>query len=277
METRHGHRQQRQYGLSLIEMMFVIAVMATIGVYFAVNLKIGQQNRALERSALEMQNWLQGGLTYLVRTNKWPTTMGDLYQGNTPYLVKENLCSPWHTPSGTTNCNGRSEYQLDVSKPPYFGMSINTPSSEIAQKLAAQLPAAVVVGAKVTSYIPPPGSAFANPDGLLIKGFYELEVKNDNGTKITQVPCPPGWTFDYQVAMHNNEARAWIEVLFDVVAAYKDQKPSRLIGTWRDLNVPWTSFVMIRFPGSARALGVSGSVAAITFCVPPGYANKVNA
>lgn len=273
MKTPSGY--QRQYGLSLIEMMFIIAVMATIGVYFAVNLKISQQNKALERSALEMQNWLQGGLTYLVRTNQWPANISDLYQGSTPYLVKENLCSPWHTPSGTSNCNGRSEYEIDVSKPPYFGISIVTPSKEIAQKLAAQLPAAAPVGTKVTSFIPPPGSAFANPDGLLIKGFYELPIGGSNGTKIKEIPCPPGWTYDYQVAMHDNKARAFIEFLFDKIGAYKNEEPTRLAGDWRTITKPWTAFVMIRFIGSLRALGQEGSATTISFCVPPRYNNNV--
>lgn len=177
--------QSLNKGFSLIEMMLVMVVVATI-LLFAVNTLRGRsEDKLVSRTALEIQTLLQASANYYTEqqsttlsawaasqyygkplsstpTNFWPPNLNVLVGA---YLQANQLCSVWPNLSSLT-CNGHAAYEgLPASvgsgaasaSQSYYGITLTLPSSAIAVKVAAKVPMSSVSQNKLSAYIPAPG------------------------------------------------------------------------------------------------------------------------
>jgi len=136
---------------SLIEMMFVIILIAVIALY-AVNVMKKRSDEALAtKTATDMQQWLQAAQNYYGTKQKWPPINGQ--DGGWNALIKENLlpassaCSSILMPGGNSpnNCNNYSNFALsypgnDNEKAAYASVILNVPSEALAKNIASKLP-----------------------------------------------------------------------------------------------------------------------------------------
>ena len=125
------------FGFTLIELLFVIAI---IGVLASLGVSLMQKKTEefkVKKVALQLQYILQAGLSYYVDNNKWPlwgvtvTCVGDFCP---KYIGQGIKADPWGldyyywNDTSDTDFTGR------------FYVNVKLPNSEIAQRVAAQLP-----------------------------------------------------------------------------------------------------------------------------------------
>lgn len=82
-------------GFTLIEMMLVAVI---IGMFAYLGIRYSQEKTTqlrMDRTALQMQQVLNGGLAYYVVEGKWPNNIGDLETSN---FILPNLKNPWGNP-----------------------------------------------------------------------------------------------------------------------------------------------------------------------------------
>lgn len=305
-------------GFTLIEIMLVMVVLGGILLYVISIVKSKTQEAEVEKTALGMQNWMQAASNYYTDKNQWPASFSDLY---TRYFPEVAVCSPWFNPNsvnsgGTSGANGaggpsrrrgpsasgvdclsRSQYTgvLPNNDPKgnFWGVQVDTASSQAAQLLAARLPAAVITNDTiVTAYTSVPVAANNANLGLLIKGIFRVTIgatkydvananycevkkgwlglrkekkfgrKNNEGKKGTQInlptDCPEGWIADFNIALDRIDNSQTIRVFSRVksLSIRKDQNNK--------------VYVKLEMPGNSQ---YTGDVMVITYCKPPNYLN----
>jgi len=307
-------------GFTLIEIMLVMVVLGGILLYVISIVKSKTQEAEVEKTALGMQNWLQAASNYYTDKSQWPANFSDLY---TRYFPEVAVCSPWFNPSsinsqnasganGATgpssprrgpstsgvDCLSRSKYTAVLPnndpKGNFWGVQVDTASSQAAQLLAARLPSAVISNdTLVTAYTTVPVAANNANLGLLIKGIFRVTIgatqydvananycevkkgwlglrkekkfgrKNDQGKKGTQInlptDCPEGWTSDFDIALDRIDNSQSIKFLNRI-------KSFRI---WKDNSNK--VFVKLEMAGNSQ---YTGDVLVITYCKPPNYLNS---
>jgi prepilin-type N-terminal cleavage/methylation domain-containing protein len=121
-------------GLTLIELIFVIAVIAVLGSMGILFYQHRMQDQKIEQTAQQMGQWLQAGMAYYVRNKKWPTGTDILItQGYMPITAAGR--NPWCQESNcyTLAPSPDSEHLLRVTA------KINAEPA-IRTALAARLP-----------------------------------------------------------------------------------------------------------------------------------------
>jgi hypothetical protein len=258
---------------------------------------------------------LQAASNYYTNNNQWPTNLSDLHPR---YFPEAAVCSPWFTPSsvnsgaadsvshsdsrrasvaGDVDCLSRSSYTAVLPnnnpKGNFWGVQVDTASSQAAQLLAARLPAAVIRNnTVVTVYTTIPVAANNANLGLLIKGIFRVTIgateydvpnanycevkkglfgwrkekkfgrKNDEGKKGTQInlptDCPEGWAADFNIAMDRIDNSQTINI-FNRIKSFK---------IWKDNKNK--VFIKLEKAGNSQ---YTGDVMVITYCKPPNYLN----
>lgn len=266
------YRSER--GAGLLQIMLLIVIIAAFGVYAAMGVKIRAQNIAVGKATVEIENWLQASMEFLLKFRRWPDTPAELYQ-NAVHITQNQICSPWHTSNGTAYCNGKSEYQFDRTNTSagYFGIAVETPSPTIAQQVMAQLPIAKVENNKVIAYVSIPGAPTADPNSLLMKGVYTIESGNgvdltsgNTGVTIKLPVCPPNWRPDYELSLSQYYIVPWgpfRPTIINTVGVNKNQIDPHV-------SKANTAYIVVDYSG---ANSFSGKMTVFTFCVPPGYYN----
>ncbi len=116
----------RPRGFSLIEMVLVLIVIASILVLVSNygNQRMNQFRR--DRTALQMQQILNAGLSYYINQGTWPTNLGALQSGN--YLP-----TPLNSPYGTqyTAVPSSSSNNFTVTVPVYKSADAQVISGKI--------------------------------------------------------------------------------------------------------------------------------------------------
>ncbi len=155
---QHPSRSRSQRGFTLLEIMFVIIVMAIMAVsgVSLYNHKI--QNLKVEKAATQIQEWLSGAINYYNAKGYWPgeSTTNQPSTPSTPrsepltLLVNEHFLSGGgaadshgNYPALYTPWSGSSEssivYEASYSKQ-YFGVQATFPNATIAREVASRLP-----------------------------------------------------------------------------------------------------------------------------------------
>lgn len=106
-----------QKGMTLIEIIIVVALLGTLMTILVTNLTSQQDAARADQARIAMGNVAQALQMYRVHNNKYPTTAqgldalvnspGDSKRWRGPYIEKDKLVDPWGTPFDY-NSDGRT-------------------------------------------------------------------------------------------------------------------------------------------------------------------------
>jgi type II secretory pathway pseudopilin PulG len=81
-------------GVTLIELLFVIAVMGILGTTGILFYQQYTQNQKIDKTINQMEQWGKAGMAYYTRSKKWPASTGELIQSG--YMPEESdKLNPW--------------------------------------------------------------------------------------------------------------------------------------------------------------------------------------
>lgn len=154
-----------QKGFTLIEMLLVM-VIASMILYMSLNyITQRTQSMSIDRTAAQMQQILNAGLSYYVKFGTWPTT-GPI----------STLQAAGYLPAGTfVSPIGGQPYTISSSQA-LFSVSVTLPASSnataVAQIIAGKLPLATVSGNTITASVNIPGQNLNNASAMNFAGVY---------------------------------------------------------------------------------------------------------
>lgn len=217
-----------QRGFTLIEMLLVIALISAIAVF---SIGIYQQqatNFKIDKTALQMQQWLEGAKAYYVDCSIWPG-----FDVNNPNKAADPVLAYQQLEGHAPRCDGQqvtyvqpgaidinpwgNTYSMLVANSAGFGVEAIIASTDvlphavqIGQQIAARLPNAEVRAMSgpvtVNAFIAIPGGAAGNnPHQSPIVSVQDLDCTH--GCPTIQQPspgsCPPGMNPVLHVALQN--------------------------------------------------------------------------
>ena len=184
-------RKLIQSGFTLIEIMFVIAILAVVSAIGLNTYKQRTENAKLDRASLQIQQILQSGSAYYVNhvgdTEPWPNSITQIeFRPYLPFGGSDTApLNPWG-----------HDYQTITpgSQQLRFGVTTVLPSEKLAQRLASKLPNAEVTGKTVDAEITIPGQAeFINTKTVVVASMGHFELNNaNNHINTIQFTCPKG-------------------------------------------------------------------------------------
>lgn len=216
-QTNNKIISKSEKGFTLLEVIFVIAILSAITVLGLAAYKQKVMNTKIDKTALQMQIWLQAGMQYYVNKNQWPSTITDLVSsgylppgtGSVPDPGIAN--NPWGNPalgnaiySISTTQNGYL-FQVETTIPSYAGDSPQEVAA-IAQQIAAKLPMASVSGDTVTASVNVPGMSSNNESQYIIRDIKILSLNDPNippPTIVKPTDCPAGYDPDLKLAVNS--------------------------------------------------------------------------
>ena len=228
-----------EQGFSILEMILVSAVVATIVLFALSSRRVHQQRAILNKTSIEMQHILQAAGNYYIRQGyRWPKTMVDLLdvvEARDPGTVKEyrylpvgSQCSSWviramATPKDPYQCGPKSEFIIELpkkknaefgsnkevdDKAPFISVKLQLPDEATAKRLAAEIPSAFNNQNIVYATLMRPSRAIVEYQGLNIKKITELHMDGEDekdwqevDRKGQQLACPVGWKSNYRLAL----------------------------------------------------------------------------
>lgn len=189
---------------SLIEVMFVVVLLAIISIALVSYLNQESQEKLAQKTAGEMQQWLQATQNFYKNEDKWPLQWSDL-KGQ--YLPESLECSTLILPRNmqrNTDCQGFGDFQLslpsgtDVDTAPYIILTTPVPSEMIGKEIVKYLPNSKYQpcdsssGYCVTTNQVVPGtfSLEVYRSGLACSPDGNIDIHLDNGEKNSPRPYP---------------------------------------------------------------------------------------
>lgn len=166
----------KQLGFSLIELIFVIAiigVMASLGVSYYQH---RAENNKIQKVAIQMQQYLQAALAYYGDNNNWPSTKTPNFS---QYLPINATQDPW---GGKISGAQRNAH--------IFTVTDAAPNSRIAIRVAALLPNAQANKATVLAEVTVPiGNQTPGYSIFVTAGQYQF-----NSSQPIKFSCPTNYT-----------------------------------------------------------------------------------
>jgi|GEM_PF-2488886 len=185
----------KQRGFTLLELMLVVAIMAVISVAGISYLKEKALNTKIDKTALQIQQWLQASSAFYATHSAWPKDSKEVIDAG--YMPANSEQSVWFEGGNIgTYMVGPTPNNLQVQVSLQLPISV---SHEIAQRLANKLPFAEVypptTGNLVRAFAPIPGYG-GGGDGfwniVFIKTVYLDEPNKTYRVKeLFQRNCPP--------------------------------------------------------------------------------------
>lgn len=146
-------------GFSLLEILFVIVILASLSVIWVVYSQTKSTKALLEKTAEQMQQITQAGRSYfLAEEYYWPENFSDMESKS--YLSQTTKCSSWQvTTAAIAECAAHEPFVLyynTVGSNAYktakmFGVSLTLPDEQLAKQLYGLLPLGMVNGRTVTA------------------------------------------------------------------------------------------------------------------------------
>lgn len=303
------HIDDKQNGLSLIELMFVIIVMAIAALSTVQVLRQRNTNRTVDLTTFEANTIIQAAQSYYARFGKkWPQDIDEMIDKG--FLSEDNRCTPWlvASPDDPGHCGSFSDYQIELpdsrSQSKYLTLKFDVTSAEVAEAIAAQVPSSLIAhSTKVYLYTPAPGPLNYDTSGLIIKNIEVIETKGDDTNDgsddckdkdgiyadVKKVSCPPGWSPNYagmffylknSLTIYNNLGSDYGAI--DKVKLYRetDEKDSNAAWNVKPDSDHWGIAIrmMTSLPYSLAGF-VDGfqyrckehKATVISYCVPPNY------
>ena len=161
---------KNEQGLTLIEMMLVVTVIAVATLSTMKILRTRTSSTQIDQIAIQMQNVGQGVINYYMLNHAWPTTsttpssLLTLTEGgaNPVFFSPQTLCTPFSdTTQNSALCKGYALIQGQaLNSTNYYQVVLKADSENTALAIANQLPDATVNGTVITMSILPPGASF---------------------------------------------------------------------------------------------------------------------
>lgn len=269
--------QTKQSGFTLLELILVVAIIATISVIGIFAYQQRLINFQSDKAALQMQQWLEGGIAYYVQNGKWPAIPNGFPQCTINKLLEGNqaLCGPtasvvYVTPGSidTPPWNGRYILSQPANTAVFQVTAVAVPKN-IGVQLAARLPnttmsanAPYTVTATVTTPSQGSGSGYAVvfasdqlTDGMAIPypGFGNTP------------PCPTNTIPNISVAIAEFQSpvyNGFTEAPTDAYAKATADHPAPNTTKWTvNLAATWGT-------GPSAVTSTAGRILAIVNCKP---------
>jgi prepilin-type N-terminal cleavage/methylation domain-containing protein len=179
-----SNRSHLLSGVTLIELILVIAVIGVLSTAGILFYQQRMQNQKIEKTVSQMEQWMQAGMAYYVRNKAWPNNAEELMPDYLPN--GSNSSNPW--------CNTGTCYRVapvggfpDSSA---FAVTATIQAAQgIADAIAVRLPYGVRQGegelhsVTATVNIPLSQSKKNDADMILVNVFpFQLLGKNSGGT-----------------------------------------------------------------------------------------------
>jgi type IV pilus assembly protein PilA len=273
-------KTKKQTGFTLIELMLVLAVIAAISVIGLNAYRQQLTNFQVDKTALQMQQWLEAAAAYYVKNNAWPaipsgyascTAVNQVLEGNVnlcgpsaadAYIATGSIdTNPWGQPYvliPPANSGGPFTVRTTVSASPQ--------SKNLANQIAARLPNASTISLSplqppsytVSAAITAPGQGAGIGIGKILSMKQVIEgdkIPFPSTDSAVAYSCPAGADSNLQLAItefNTNDKRLFI--LGVDVSSTPDEK-----------NKQWTAHMNIETTKGALH---SGTMLAIVTCLP---------
>lgn len=201
----------KQRGFTLLELLLVISLIAVMTMVGMSAYQLQMRNFNIDKTSLQMQQWLQAGMSYYVDCNAWPANTA-LLMGQQPlpstcgakagqliqYLpAGSDTDGPWNSNKYVVVTAPSSEYFEIQTTLKNLGSRKN--AETIGQSIAARLPNAQANYAQlsqeenIVAQVNIPGQAL-DSSNLIIEGIYYLTTTNATPIKTVPIPqnCPVG-------------------------------------------------------------------------------------
>lgn len=249
--------KQGMTGFTLIELLFVVAIIAVLAVMGLAAYTQKVMNVKMDKCTLQIQLWLQAGMSYYVDHNTWPASVDDLIDnGYVPNCTSKDTCSILTNPWG-------SDYNVEVdpsnNKLLMLLTDINPPdyilknSKEIAQMIAGRLAGATSLNGEnqpsswVKVEINQP--AQSNHGNTIIESIQIV----DSGTIINQPVCPTNMTPQLYVSLagftpynrpdNQEPSQPYFESIIQVDSCSSDTYPANPQSQTSNPTVPYQQYV----------------------------------
>lgn len=184
MQHRTGNQQK---GFTLIEMMLVAAVIGMLFVMFVGYTEQRTRTLTIDRASQQMQQILNGALSYYIANGAWPTTIADL-QAPTSY-VPSNIKSPWATTYTAIPVPPVAPSTVSVLFEVYVDLPAGLKGADaIGATLAGKIPygnsTTGSTPTRVTAMVNLPGQNVNNATAVNFAGLYH------NGACVPMPSCP---------------------------------------------------------------------------------------
>lgn len=154
-------KRSKVKGVTLIEVLLVLVIIGSI-MYLAVGyLQQQAQQSRMDKTVIQMQQALNGGLAYYVANGAWPGNLSCLQgsgSGCSVEYIPSNFVPPWGGQNyHVVNANGI----LYI----YFKLDIGTQANAIANVLAGRLPLGYATHTDASGSAPPPDDGSCSAAG----------------------------------------------------------------------------------------------------------------
>lgn len=189
-----------QRGFTIIELLLVIALIAAMSVSGIALFQQRTTQLKIEKTALQIQQWLQAAMSYYVDNGAWPTDVSQLLQDannstKAYYLPLSVANNPWGYAYSIQPIQNNRLIEVTVNVPVFNAGNLLA----YAQRIAARLPNATATGTATTALVSAdanvPGSAIHTNNGnsISIIGIYKITVPVKQGYEVpkpTEQQCP---------------------------------------------------------------------------------------
>lgn len=152
-------------GFTLLGVLLILTVVIVISLYMALQSQQSARIKRIQFTAMQMQNILEGMLSYyIVNNHQWPTKFSDMYTND--YINEEVVCSKWPVGSDNHNCSANAPgystalegftLQSGCRTGGTCSISIVLPDNTTAKMLKAAIAYSTVSGNKVVAMISAP-------------------------------------------------------------------------------------------------------------------------
>ncbi len=194
-------------GFSLLEMLLVIAVLAVISIAGISYLRDKALNLKIDKTALQIQQWLEASLAYQLDNGKPPKTVGDLLPADcsnpsgTYYMPCGSQFSPWYNNTAAGEYvlyNPQDEKRLTVKLTLPDNVA-DGHAAEVAKRIAGKLPIADVSGTTMTASFTP-GAGQGQAAGIQILKIIPGIFVN-GAAKVKSDPTQAGFDLSFEEYM----------------------------------------------------------------------------
>ena len=175
---------QARAGFTLLELMLVVALLGILATVGLSTYRLRLQQQQLQHTSQQMQQILQAAMAYSVDQNKWPSALQDMdFEAYLPQTLAQAQ-NPWQQP-----------YRLMHPSAHRLGLGTVLPNKALAERLAASLPNAKVLGVAsgavgVVSEITVPGQVSAAKGGVQIIATGTWQGMRDGQTRqVNDLSC----------------------------------------------------------------------------------------
>ena len=183
---------QHYKGFTLIELLLVIALISAMSAVGLSMYKRWAEQVKIEKTALQIEQWLSAGMTYYASEGHWP----EKYQDIENYLPIAHEKNPWGKPYNFSSENQGKVFRVVTAVPTLIKTGGLNMSLILARRIAGRLPNAsvnAIDGAEdVIAEVGIPGEDSSKKQHAELISITPIDAERDvRDLKPTDAECPP--------------------------------------------------------------------------------------